>query len=456
MLWSAMGAAVTSLVALTLAPQLSPIRNKLARVKGRGKKAEFKAVTAFNNTALNGFIAEGTNGPIVQTTTTDITATYKTMALADKVTFEQQWAGAGFLDSKAFAVVNLLRAMMIQEETNILFGQAAGAANATEQAPGALGAAPNLAAAQVSAGGSGSGFAATTYYVVQTCFTGMGESAPSAAAQSVTPGAGQNLTLTPVFPAGQPVVGFNFYIGAAAGGPFYKVLAANLSGSAPSSANLPGNTAVTWLSNGDPVTVAGVPAAANGTPPGSDGSASANAWNGIYSQMWGGAGATLTKQGGALTLAGINNLLKAMWNSAKADPDGVWCNAQESQKLTSLTLGAGAPYQVLVPDGNVGNAAANFRVARFTNAVTGSELPVNVHPTIPQGSMLFLSLRLPPWYVPTDVQSVIELDLPQDYVEIDYPPTATTAYWQVEVRLFGTPKLFIPALQGALYAINNS
>src|SRR4029077_20831101 len=65
-----------------------------------------------------------------------VTTTYKSSAWADKVTFEQQWAGRTFVDTKALSVVNLLRAAMIAEETNLIFGQTNGSASIPEQAPG--------------------------------------------------------------------------------------------------------------------------------------------------------------------------------------------------------------------------------------------------------------------------------------------------------------------------------
>ena len=46
--------------------------------------------------------------------------------------------------------------------------------------------------------------------------------------------------------------------------------------------------------------------------------------------------------------------------------------------------------------------------------------------------------------------------LPQDYIEIDYPPTQANPFWQVEVRLYGTLKLYLPIIQGALYGVNNN
>jgi hypothetical protein len=436
-------------------PQLTPVRNVTSRVKGKGKRVEYKAITAINTGGLSGFVAEGTAASLVATNVVDSTATYRSFALGDSVTMESEWAGNQFVDLKALAVTNLLRATMIAEENAILFGQNS-AASAQEQAPGAVGAAATLLTADVTPSTTGGAIpTGTTYAVKMTVITPTGESLPSAVEKTFTIASGTtgSVALKPIFPSGQPVIGFNFYVGAT-GGPYYQVQAANVAAGLPTSAILPGGSA-TWATNGDTVTVTGLPANTQPTPPVADSSASSLAFNGIYTQMWGGSGATLVNQGGALTSTGITGLLKSLWNSGRADPDACWCNVQESVKLTNLTLGAGTPYQVLVNQGEVNNATANFRVARFTNPATGTELPVRVHPTVPQGLMLFLSSKLPGWYVPTDIPTVWEMDLPQDYTEIDYPPISSNPVWQVEVRFYGALKLYLPAIQGALYGINN-
>lgn len=436
----------------TIFPVLTPIRNITSRVKGKGKKVEYKAITSPDNSGNSAWVAEGSAAALVTPVTTDVTATYRGFARGTTVTMESIWAGEGYVDMKSLAVVNLLRQVMIDEENAILFGQNA-TNSSTEQAPGAVGAAPNITSA-VSSTTGGSIATGTTYAVKQTVVTAMGESTPSAEKTfTIASGSSGSVVVTPVFPSGQPVIGFRIYAGTS-GSTMYLVAAANVSAGLPSSATTPGGVACT--TNGDAITITSIPSS-GANPPGSDGTASSLAFNGLYTQMWGGSGATLTNQAGALTVAGITGLLKAMWNSAyKADPDFIYCNVQESAKITSLTLGAGTPYQVLVNQGEVNNATANFRVARFTNAATGSELPIRVHPTIPQGTMLFLTNKLPGWYVPTDVPTIWEMDLPQDYVEIDYPPTSSNPLYQSEVRFYGALKLYVPGLQGALYGINNS
>lgn len=436
--------------AKVLVPQLTPLRNVTARKSGKGKQVEYKAITALNNTNLNGWVAEGTAASIVQTSTSDITAVYRSMALADKVTFESQWAGQGFGDIKSLAVTNLLRATMIQEENNILFGQNSTAATSTQQSPGAVGAAATLATPTTLTTGGTIG-AATAYYFKQTVVTGMGESLPSAASATVTTGGGatNSITVTPVATAGQPVLGYRIWASTAANGTYYPVVAANCTSSSSGTLN-----GISWFTNGQALVITSIPTTGAAIPA-ADNTSSANAYNGLLAQIFGGASATITALNGTLTTTAINTLFQGMWNTGRADPNMVIANAQESIKITALTLGAGAPY-FIVPAGGQGDATANFRVARFTNAATGSEVPITVHPSLPQGTMLALSTRLPGWYVPTDIDSVWALDLPQDYIEIDYPPTQSNPFWQVEVRLFGTLKLYLPLLQGVLTGINIS
>lgn len=427
-------------------PQLTPIRNLTPRDGGSGKQAEYKAVTGINTTHQNGWVAEKTAASIITSTTSDIISVYKSMALADSVSFESTWAGRTLMDIKALAVMNLLRAMMIQEENNILFGQNTVAA-ANQQAPGAVGtpAAPTLAA-----GGADGNFAAVAYYVFQTVVTGMGESLPSASA-TITPTASQHLVVTPTPVAGQPVFGYNIYVATSNSAAASKKAVSTDMAAAVSGGTLNG---ATWLTNGQAVTLLKIPTNV-AVPPVADGSANVLAYNGLFPQIYGGVGAQIQALNGTLTAAALDTEFLNLWNNSQADPDSVYCNAQESVKLTNITFGAGAPYFV-VPDGGQNQGAAGFRAARLINKVTGTEVPVKVHPTIPQGTMLFLSTKLPSWYVPSEIPNVFDLSIVQDYIEVDYPPSSTAAYWQVEVRLYAALRLYLPLLQGVISGINNS
>lgn len=428
-------------------PQLTPIRNVTPRDSGSGKQAEYKAVTGINTANLTGWVAEKTAASVITTATSDIIAVYKSMGLADTVSFEAQWSGRTFMDVKALAVMNLLRATMIAEENNILFGQNTVAA-ANQQAPGAVGNAAAPTAAD--SGGTTSNFATATYYVFQTDITGMGESLPSTGT-SVSMTSTHVMLVTPVATAGQPVYGYNFYVGTTStASASKKVVAANVQGGFPTGATLNG---AGWATNGAPLTLIQIPTGA--APPAADGSADVRAYNGLITQTYGGVGAQLQALNGTLTTAALDTQFQNMWNNSRADPDAVYCNSQESVKISNLTFGAGAPYFV-VPEGGQNAGVAGFRAAKLINKPTGTEVPIRVHPTIPQGFMFFLSSKMPPWYVPSEIPNVFDLSLVQDYVEIDYPPTSSNPFWQVEVRSYGTLRVYLPLLQGAISGISNN
>ena len=434
-------------VAIILVPVITPFRNMTTRTDGKGSKAEYKAVTGINTGHAKGLVAEGAAATVITTSTADFTSTYKSFGLGDKVTFESQWAGRGYYDAKAQAVVNLLRATMIAEENADLFYQN-DTASATEMSPGLVGASPQPTLAAAGTDGS---IAAATYYIKQTVVTGFGESLPSTAT-AIAVGATQHITITPAFPASQPALGFKFYWSASSGGTYSEITDADISGGAASDGVLPGDVLV-WYTNGTAINVLSL-TAANAAPPAADGSGDSRAYNGLVPMMFKNGNSNLKKVNGALTVAAMQSFFKTGWTSYRADYDMVMCHATESIKVTSLTLGNGTPYYVVVDQTQA--ATANFRVARFTNPVTGSEVPIKVHPTIPQGFMLALSTKMPPWYVPTDIPNIWDKNLPQDYVEIDYPPTAAAPYWQAEVRLFGAMRLYVPQLIGGMYCINNA
>jgi hypothetical protein len=429
-----------------LFPVMSPLRNLLPRVGGKGRQVEYKAITGINTGNDQGWVAEGVSGNIVSTSFTDIYSIYKTISQADKVTFEQQWAGASFIDSKATAVANLLRSVMITEEKDILFGQNTVAAS-NQQAPGAVGACP---IPTLAASGTGSSLAAGTVHVKIVAHTGVGRSLPSADTTQVVT-AGQNVVITFPKVAGQPILGFSAYV-STDGANYFKVAVANLVAN-----SVLGGTVnnVTMTSNGAPVTVVSAPTTGE-QPPASDGSANVNAYNGLLAQIFGGAGATISNVNGTLAKSngknGLDDHLLNMWNSSFADPDLILVNGVEGTKITNMTLGAGGtPYFVMVDQQN--GATGSYRVARYTNPVTGTEIPIKAHPYLPQGTLLTLSTKLPSWYVPSDIPAPMAIDACQDYTEIDYSPVFGTRAWPVEVMLYSTFKLYIPLLQGALTGI---
>lgn len=434
---------------LLMFPLLTPIVNQMPRVQGKGKQAEYKAINGINTANLRGWAQENYSASKVTSNVIDITAVYRILALADSISFEAEWEGRGYTDVKALAVANLIRAMKIQEEYAVLFGQNTVAAS-NQQSPGAVG---QLGAPVLATSGTGS-VAAGTYYVVTVPWTGMGAGIASVAGSITTTAAG-GIVVTPVGNAGQPILGYDVYVGAASGGPFYKVTSSNVASGTLLGGSIAGSQ---MLTNGAPVTLTSVPTT-GANPPGTDNTASALAYNGIFAQTYGGVGAYKNALNGPLSsLSAINQMFLSLWNNANGDPDTLYCNAAESDTITNLTLGqSGTPYFITVDNQN--GATGNYRTARLVNKVTGSEVPVKVHPAIPQGNILALQQKLPSWYVPTDIPNTMAIDVVQDYTEIDYPPVYDPTNgngdaWTIAIKFLSTFKMYIPLLQGSITGIS--
>ncbi|EPZ47641.1 hypothetical protein [Alicyclobacillus acidoterrestris] len=426
----------------TLVPLLTPIRNVLPRQSGRGKQVEYKVVDGINTAGLNGFVAEGMAGQIVASSVSDKNAKYASMALADKVTYEQEWEGQPYVQSRALAVANLLRATMIAEERNILYAQnTVGSANSN--APGAVGTSPSPT---VVTSGSGSGLSAGNVYVQVVAFTAMGNAMPSSEV-SVSVADGENVVVTPVFPTNQPIVGFEVYAGSASGAE-YLVTAANVQDGKLLSEQ--------YSTNGAPLTITSLPT--SGKQPSvyvTDNSASPLAWNGIIPQIFAGGGYTQNVGGELTDMGPIKSMFKALWDNAAGDPNVIYVHSTESQTITDLVLGnSNTPYTILVEEQN--GAAGGVKVSRLINPQTASVVKVNTHRDLPQGMILALQTELPSWYPGAEIPAPIAMDLVQDYTEINYAPTYNNPGWTTEVRLLGTLKLYIPMLQGVLYGISPS
>ena len=424
--------------AVILQPVFSPIRNKLSRQKRQGKNFEFKSITAVDTSGQTGVALEGQVAGQITTQTADVTIGFESYGLAsDPVTYEQMWAGEGrpgdfSVDSRALAVANLLKAVMIAEEKLILFGL--GAANQITSSGGQSwtfgGLVGNAATPAIAAGTSGS--LTGTVYVKTTQVTGMGESLPSnAVSNNFGTASNGSLTVTPALKSNTPVLKYNVY--ASTDGTNFK---------------LQGST------NGAPYALTSFNSG-GAAPPTADASGSTSAFAGIWSYLFAaGSGAALNNVAGQLTsLDPINVVLENIWNNAFGDPDDVWMNAHEVRTISKLLVGSGSPYYLTYDDAGQRDVVGNARVSRILNPVTSKVMPVNVHAYIPQGNVLVTSTALPAWYVGNNVPSVWGMELTQDYIEIDYEPTRAAPTWQSEIRCYGGLSCYVPSVNGLAYGI---
>ncbi len=80
-----------------LYPVLTPLRNMIPRVSGKGGiQAAWRAITAINTQGLRFGVSSANRGGVLAVTTHDYTATYKGIGVETSVDFEAQYAGQGF------------------------------------------------------------------------------------------------------------------------------------------------------------------------------------------------------------------------------------------------------------------------------------------------------------------------------------------------------------------------
>ena len=108
-----------------LYPVLTPLRNMIPRVSGKGGiQANWRAITAINTAGLRFGVSASNRGGVLAVATQDYTATYKGIGVETSVDFEAQYAGQGFDDIRALAAKTGLEALMLGEEAMILGGDA--------------------------------------------------------------------------------------------------------------------------------------------------------------------------------------------------------------------------------------------------------------------------------------------------------------------------------------------
>ena len=77
-----------------LYPVLTPLRNMIPRVSGKGGiQAAWRAITAINTMGLRFGVSSANRGGVLAVATKDYTATYKGIGVETSVDFEAQYAG---------------------------------------------------------------------------------------------------------------------------------------------------------------------------------------------------------------------------------------------------------------------------------------------------------------------------------------------------------------------------
>lgn len=411
-----------------LYPVLTPLRNEIPRVSGRGGiQANWRAVTGINTTGIQVGVSGGNRGAVMAVSTQDYVAAYKGIGIEDNVDFEAQYAGQNFEDIRALAAKVGLEALMLGEEALLLGG------NGTL----ALGITPTPSLSQSLTGGS---LSDGTYHVACVALTlagyvsasivggiptsitrtnadgstdtyGGGSAQKSASTSLAVNGGGATQSITATVADVRGAVAYAWYWGASAAG-----------------ATLGALTTVNKLTIG---TATGAGTQTYNDLPSTDNSVNNLVFDGLltiaeksgsnsYYKSLDGAGITADGAGGIVE---VDAALKSFWDNYKLSPDTMWVSSDLALSISQKILAGNAngAYRIVV-NMEQGMMVGGVMVATYLNrfSMSGANvIKVRIHPNMPAGTILFTSNRIP--YPVSGVGNVMQVRTRQEYYQIEWP-----------------------------------
>jgi hypothetical protein len=477
--WTQSGSAVSGITAYDLEapakqlyPVITPLRNEIPRVSGKGGiQAAWRAITGVN-TARSGslYVSGGNRSGVITTTSADYTAAYKGLGLEDSVTFEADYAAENFQDVKALAVEGLLRAMMIGEEKIILGGN-----NSLS-----LGNISGLTLSSANTGGSltgnvayGVGVVALTFegYLNASLTTGVMQSQvrlnADASTDTINGGVGLPSTANIINANTGAVTTISAYCNAVAGAVgyawFWGANSGNLTLGAITTINSVLITAAaTGTATGNGTANYQALAATNNSVNSMafDGlltiasSSTLNSYQATQATGTAGTGTPLTSDG-AGGIVEIDTALKSFWDNYRLSPDTLWVNSQEMNNIGKKILaGSSNAAQRFVFNADQGLVGGGIMVRTYLNkfGMDGAqELKIRLHPNMPAGTMLFTTNRLP--YPLSNVTNVMQMRMRREYYQIEWP--LVTRKYQYGIYEDGVLQHFFPPSMGVITNIAN-
>lgn len=409
-----------------LYPVLTPLRNEIPRVSGKGGiQANWRAITAINSTGIRVGVSGGNRGAVMAVTTKDYTAAYKGIGIESNVDFEAQYAGQGFDDIRAIAARTGLEALMLGEEVLLLGGNGSLA----------LGTTPTPSLSALTSGGALSNGTMSVIAVALTlegfinssvaggipttitrtnadgsADTFGGGSAQKSTAQTITLSGGTsvqgvNATATAV----RGALGYAWFWGTAGNEVLGAVTTAN---------------AVTILDDAEGTqTAASLPA--------SDNSVDNLVFDGLLTQAFKADSGAYIAQMDNTTLTAdneggiveIDEALKHFWNVLRLSPDCIWVNSQQALDISKKVLAGGSASNLrFTADIKDGMVAGGVMIKEYLNRFSmagGQVIPIRIHPNLPAGTILMTTSKLP--YPLSNVTNVMQVRTRQDYYQIEWP-----------------------------------
>jgi hypothetical protein len=450
--------------AKNLFPVLSPFRNSIPRVKAPkgAPAAHWKAITAINSTAQRATTGFGYAGALISTTEKDFVANYQVISLGDSVQYDAQIQAEGYQDLRATSGINLLYALMMQEDIIDLGGQ--NFSLGTPNAPSLSGSASGGSIGSVNIDVK---VAART---LQGFYDGKGTAASNGTASGTLTGPSASVVATVTAVPGAVV--YDWYVGSHGGTLYYYT----------------STTVNTVTIKSVPTQAASVPStlAQLGTPPANptatDSSADANSYNGLIATLVGdytsgafvqngtgtssGAyfksldGATLTGSTG--TISEIDTALASLWSNAKVTPTKILVNSTDHVNMSNKIISSGGAYTLFRPSdiGERQTVVGGQLVETYLNkAVNGAAIPIETMPWLPQGTIILTTERLP--YPNNKVANVMEIETLLEYQQIEYAVARTAGQagggprYDFEVRAQQVFKNYFPASMAIIQNVGN-
>lgn len=421
--------------AKTLYPVLTPLRNAIARVSGKGGiQANWRAITGINTGKMSIGVSEGNRSGVITTSTEDYLAAYRGIGLEDYVTFEATYAGQGFDDVKARAVQGLLRSLMIGEEVILLGGNGSAVALGTTPTPTVSGSntGGTLAAATYSvicvaltlegyysasiAGGVNGSVSRTSAGAVSNTDTYGGGSAQKSAAASSGSLTGTNTnsftaTVAPVTGA----VAYAWYWGTSGNellGAITTINSVSVTADATGTQNASALAAADHSKNALVFDGLLYQALKSGS----------NAYSHTMATGTAGTGSKLT----ANSVGGVDEIdtaLQSFWDNYRLSPDEILVSSQEQKSITNAILsGSSTSAQRFSVVTEQSGLVGGFMVKEYLNPFSmggAKAIPITIHPNMPAGTIMFITKQLP--YPMSNVQNVMQVRARQEYYQLEWP-----------------------------------
>lgn len=408
---------------VSLVPEIHRFRDTLPRVTPTdgAKFALWRAIMNVNNAQPNLAVGFDFAGGLVQISEQDFQAQYKPLAAGNSVTQDAIYLAKGLgVDPLALSVFQTL-AQALNGEDKILAGGQSFALP--------IPAAPTLT--QVATGGT---IGAVTGYVAVAPRTGENYSYGGngrGASASTTFASGTTNSIVASIAAVKGAVAYDWFYSANGTTWYYyttttvasvtitKVISANqtIPNLADISAVVPTLSLTADNGSADANAPDGFIATLTGDYTSTGAFTTAGAANANGATFIDGGGAALGFTGNTVTQ--FDTVFNALWATAKLSPSAIMLNATTLQEVTHLILSSSAANLYLQPDRESHlNITAGGQVSSVINPITGEAVPLEVHTSVPAGTALFRTDRVP--WPQSNITNTLEVRTQLDWTEYDY------------------------------------